>query len=91
MPRHGRLAVAEGRSPTAALSVISAADSYGYEVLHALRSAGLETVGDASVYGTLQRAYDAGLLSSYLVASESGPSRRYYSLTARGHATFRRP
>jgi len=49
----------KGVLPMAALSVISTGDAYGYEVLHELRSAGLGTVGDASVYGTLQRAYDA--------------------------------
>jgi PadR family transcriptional regulator PadR len=79
----------KGVLPMAALSVISTGDAYGYEVLHELRSAGLGTVGDASVYGTLQRAYDAGLLSSYLVASESGPSRRYYSLTPTGQVALK--
>ena len=49
-----------------------------------LRVAGLEEVGDASVYGTLRRLFSAGLLTTYVVPSESGPHRKYYSLNAAG-------
>ncbi|MBW0093387.1 PadR family transcriptional regulator [Pseudonocardia sp. KRD-184] len=68
----------------AVLAVLDRADGYGYEVLRGLRSAGLEDVGDASVYGTLRRLYNAGLLTSYVVPSEEGPHRKYYSLNALG-------
>lgn len=78
----------KGVLPIATLAVVCSADAYGYEVRHQLRAAGLDTVGDASVYGTLQRLYESGLLSSYLVPSESGPSRRYYQLTGRGRAAL---
>ncbi len=60
------------------------ADGYGYEVVRGLRAAGLQEVGDASVYGTLRRLYQAGLLTSYVVPSEEGPHRKYYSLNAPG-------
>ena len=49
-----------------------------------MREAGLEEVGDASVYGTLRRLFAAGLLTTYVVPSESGPHRKYYSLNAAG-------
>ncbi|CAA9443925.1 MAG: Transcriptional regulator, PadR family [uncultured Pseudonocardia sp.] len=68
----------------AVLAVLDRADGYGYEVLRGLRAAGLEEVGDASVYGTLRRLYHAGLLTSYVVPSDEGPHRKYYSLNARG-------
>jgi PadR family transcriptional regulator PadR len=68
----------------AVLAVLDRADGYGYEVLRGLRAAGLEEVGDASVYGTLRRLYNAGLLTSYVVPSEEGPHRKYYSLNALG-------
>ncbi len=68
----------------AVLAVLDRADGYGYEVLRRLRAAGLEEVGDASVYGTLRRLYHAGLLTSYVVPSEEGPHRKYYSLNALG-------
>lgn len=68
----------------AVLAVLDRADGYGYEVLRGLRAAGLHDVGDASVYGTLRRLYNAGLLTSYVVPSEEGPHRKYYSLNALG-------
>ena len=40
----------------AVLAVLRGGDGYGYDVLRRLRAAGLEDVGDASVYGTLRRA-----------------------------------
>jgi hypothetical protein len=43
-----------------------------------LRVAGLEDVGDASVYGTLRRLYTGGHLTSYVVPSEEGPHRKYH-------------
>lgn len=68
----------------AVLAVLKRADGYGYEVVRGLRAAGLEDVGDASVYGTLRRLYNAGLLTSYVVPSEEGPHRKYYSLNEQG-------
>lgn len=68
----------------AVLAVLREEDGYGYDVLRRLRQAGLEEVGDASVYGTLRRLYKAGLLTSYVVPSEEGPHRKYYSLNESG-------
>jgi PadR family transcriptional regulator PadR len=61
----------------AVLAVVADADGYGYDVVRRLRTAGLEDVGDASVYGTLRRLYAAGALSSYVVPSDEGPHRKY--------------
>src|SRR3954464_6050424 len=68
----------------AVLAVLREEDGYGYDVLRRLRAAGLDEVGDASVYGTLRRLYKAGLLTSYVVPSEEGPHRKYYGLTDQG-------
>ncbi|WP_158888901.1 PadR family transcriptional regulator [Amycolatopsis anabasis] len=68
----------------AVLAVLRNEDGYGYDVLRRLRLAGLEEVGDASVYGTLRRLYKAGLLTSYVVPSEEGPHRKYYSINEPG-------
>src|SRR5438876_11321891 len=70
----------------AVLAVLRGEDGYGYDVLRRLRQRGLEDVGDASVYGTLRRLYNAGLLTSYVVPSEEGPHRKYYSLNEPGRA-----
>jgi PadR family transcriptional regulator PadR len=72
----------------AVLAVLADRDSYGYEVLRRLRESGLHGVGDASVYGTLRRLFQAGALTSYVVPSDEGPHRRYYGLSARGAATL---
>ena len=66
------------------LAVIARGETYGYEILSTLEAAGLDGVGDASVYGTLRRLEQAGQLESRLVASDSGPARKYYAITRRG-------
>ncbi|GAB3863597.1 PadR family transcriptional regulator [Dactylosporangium cerinum] len=68
----------------AVLAVLRDEDGYGYDILRRLRSAGLDEVGDASVYGTLRRLFQAGMLTTYVVPSESGPHRKYYALNAAG-------
>jgi PadR family transcriptional regulator, regulatory protein PadR len=68
----------------AVLAVLRDADCYGYEVLRRLRAAGLDEVGDASVYGTLRRLFQAGYLTTYVVPSVEGPHRKYYALNATG-------
>ena len=68
----------------AVLAVLAENDSYGYDVLRRLRDSGLDGVGDASVYGTLRRLYQAGALKSYVVPSDEGPHRKYYGLNDRG-------
>lgn len=68
----------------AVLAVVGQEDGYGYDIVRRLRHAGLEDVGDASVYGTLRRLFPAGKLTSYVVPSEEGPDRKYYGLNAAG-------
>ena len=73
----------------AVLTVIARGETYGYEILSTLESAGFDAVGDASVYGTLRRLEQAGHLESRLVASDSGPARKYYSVTSSGTEQLR--
>jgi len=68
----------------AVLAVLAEQDSYGYGVVRRLRDSGLNGVGDASVYGTLRRLYQAGALTSYVVPSGEGPHRKYYGLNDHG-------
>ncbi|MBO3088941.1 PadR family transcriptional regulator [Cellulomonas dongxiuzhuiae] len=70
----------------AVLSVVADEDGYGYDVVRRLRAAGIEEVGDASVYGTLRRLYSSGALTSYVVPSDEGPHRKYYGINAQGRA-----
>ncbi|WP_029291836.1 PadR family transcriptional regulator [Cellulomonas sp. HZM] len=78
----------KGVLDVAVLAVVAHEDGYGYDVVRRLRTAGLEEVGDASVYGTLRRLYSAGALTSYVVPSDEGPHRKYYGINAQGRATL---
>lgn len=74
----------KGVLDVAVLAVIQEEDGYGYDIVRRLRQAGLDEVGDASVYGTLRRLYSAGALSSYVVPSDGGPHRKYYGINPQG-------
>lgn len=76
----------KGVLDAAVLAVLAEADGYGYDVVRRLRGAGLDAVGDASVYGTLRRLYAAGALTSYVVPSDEGPHRKYYGINKQGRA-----
>lgn len=79
----------KGVLDVAVLAAIQDEDGYGYDVVRRLRAAGLDEVGDASVYGTLRRLYSAGALTSYVVPSDDGPHRKYYGINAEGQAMLR--
>ena len=72
----------------AVLAVLDERDGYGYDVVRRLREVGLDDVGDASVYGTLRRLFQAGSLTSYVVPSEEGPNRKYYGLNDHGRSVM---
>ncbi|ROP30091.1 PadR family transcriptional regulator [Couchioplanes caeruleus] len=74
----------------AVLAALREDDGYGYDILRRLRTAGLAEVGDASVYGTLRRLFNAGLLNTYVVPSIEGPHRKYYALNSAGQAELER-
>jgi PadR family transcriptional regulator PadR len=76
----------KGVLDAAVLAVVADEDGYGYDVVRRLRTAGLDEVGEASVYGTLRRLYASGALASYVVPSDEGPHRKYYGINAQGRA-----
>jgi PadR family transcriptional regulator PadR len=63
-------------------------ESYGYELVTHLHRAGLGGVGEGTVYPALARLEREGRISARLVASPSGPARKYYRLTPAGHAAL---
>ncbi|MEJ7744092.1 MAG: PadR family transcriptional regulator [Nocardioidaceae bacterium] len=73
----------------AVLATVSSDDGYGYDVVRRLRDSGLGEIGDASVYGTLRRLFSAGVLTTYVVPSESGPHRKYYGINDHGRALLK--
>jgi PadR family transcriptional regulator PadR len=80
----------KGVLDVAVLAALRDEDGYGYDILRRLRAAGLDDVGDASVYGTLRRLYNGGLLTTYVVPSAEGPHRKYYALNEMGRAELQR-
>lgn len=74
----------------AVLAVLKDEDGYGYDIMRRLRASGLDDVGDASVYGTLRRLFQAGFLTTYVVPSEEGPHRKYYALNPAGRDQLHR-
>lgn len=85
-----RAQLLKGVLDLAVLVTLDREESYGYEVVRRLSDARLGEVAEASVYGTLRRLYRNGLLTSYVVASDAGPHRKYYGLTPNGRRHLKR-
>lgn len=66
------------------LALLDRQESYGYEIVTSLEEEGLEDIATGTVYPLLTRLQREGLLTYRLIASESGPARKYYSPTAAG-------
>jgi PadR family transcriptional regulator PadR len=66
------------------LRLLAEQESYGYEVVQRLQAAGFADVLEGTVYPALARLEREGRLATRLVASSSGPARKYYRLTPAG-------
>jgi len=73
-----------------AVLAASAEDLYGYEIAKRLEKAnrGEPLFKEGTVYPVLRALSAAGLLTSRIVPSYSGPPRRYYRITDEGRATL---
>jgi PadR family transcriptional regulator PadR len=67
------------------LHLLAEQESYGYEVVQRLQAVGFADVLEGTVYPALARLEREGRLATRLVASSSGPARKYYRLTPVGH------
>lgn len=70
------------------LCVLSDEETYGYELVSRLSARGLAGISTGTLYPVLNRLERDGLLGSRLVASTSGPARKYYRATERGVAAL---
>ena len=68
------------------LALLSDRDCYGYELVNAISESIHITEG--TIYPLMKRLKDEGCITSYLVESSEGPSRKYYSLTEFGKESF---
>ena len=67
------------------LQLLAERESYGYEVVQRLHDDGLTEVLEGTVYPALARLEREGRLEARLVASSSGPARKYYRPTPAGY------
>jgi len=66
------------------LAVIEKELVYGYELSKKLQQVGLSDVSEGTIYPVLLRLQKNGLIRGEMKPSESGPNRKYYSLTTAG-------
>lgn len=77
----------KGVLPMLILALVAGEESYGYGLVTRLREAGLSDIAPGTVYPVLNRLEREGQLESRLLASSSGPARKYYRLTEQGRAS----
>ena len=86
MPESIDIQLKKGVLDLCVLALLSRGDSYAYEI--ASRLADAIGMGEGTIYPLMRRMQAEGLVETYLVASSSGPSRKYYRLTDVGRTSF---
>jgi PadR family transcriptional regulator, regulatory protein PadR len=73
------------------LLLLSVQEMYAYEMGSAIdhMSQGTMSADSNSIYRAMRRFTDIGLVTSRMVASDSGPARRYFSLTVVGREVLK--
>ncbi len=79
----------KGSLPLLILQVLSSGPSHGYQITQQIksRSKGILDFKEGTLYPALHNLEQQRLLEAYSV-EENGRVRRYYQLTARGHAAL---
>jgi PadR family transcriptional regulator PadR len=75
----------KGVLSTLLLRLLAERESYGYELVGRLHGLGLDGIADGTVYPALARLEREGRVTARLVASRSGPARKYYRPTTAGY------
>ncbi len=66
------------------LAIVENETVYGYELSAKLQKVGLDDVSEGTIYPVLLRLQKNNWISGEMRASETGPRRKYYTLTADG-------
>lgn len=69
------------------LSILSRRDCYGYELVATI--AEHMDISEGTIYPLLRRFKQDQWVTTYLVESSSGPSRKYYKITDTGAAVYK--
>ena len=74
------------------LLLLAQRKAYPYEIKAAINAMSRNTISadENSIYRSLNRLADFGVVDSELLPSETGPSRRYFFLTDLGHELLTR-
>ncbi|MFZ4166453.1 PadR family transcriptional regulator [Brevundimonas sp. NPDC058933] len=86
MPESIDIQLKKGVLGLCVLALLARDDSYAYEIASRLSDA--IGMGEGTIYPLMRRMQTDGLVETYLVESSSGPSRKYYRLTASGRAAL---
>jgi PadR family transcriptional regulator PadR len=69
---------------TSLLAMLRGWNGYGYQLAQRMKECGLPLFDQGTLYRTLRKLEESGLVSSFWDTSASGPARRRYSLTQAG-------
>lgn len=72
--------------PLCVLGVVAEEETYGYAIAQRLQGAGLGVVKGGTLYPVLNRLEQDGLVSSDWREGLGGPGRKFFAVTAAGHA-----
>ncbi|MET4685324.1 PadR family transcriptional regulator [Brevundimonas faecalis] len=86
MPESIDIQLKKGVLGLCVLALLARDDSYAYEIASRLSDA--IGMGEGTIYPLMRRMQSDGLVETYLVESPSGPSRKYYRLTASGRTAL---
>lgn len=75
-----------GNTETIILAILIKGDSYGYAVLKSIndQGGGIFDLKDATIYTTIKRMENDGLITTYWGDDSSTASRKYYHITDKG-------
>jgi PadR family transcriptional regulator PadR len=86
VPEAIEIQLKKGALKLCVLALLSQHDSYAYDIASQLsESIGM---GEGTIYPLMRRLQNDRLVETYLVESQTGPSRKYYRLTEAGKASF---
>jgi PadR family transcriptional regulator PadR len=76
----------KGSTKNLILAVLSDDEMYGYQIVKSIlaRSGDELAFGEGTIYPALHSLEKAGMLKSHWVEQQSGPNRKYYTLTKKG-------
>jgi PadR family transcriptional regulator PadR len=79
-----KIQLKKGTLEMCVLAILSKADSYAYDIV--LQLADGMNMSEGTIYPLMRRLQGDQLVTTYLVESDSGPPRKYYTLTPGGRA-----